>query len=482
MKLKKLLENIEYQLVKGSLEIDIQDLSYDSRTISKDCAFVALVGIDTNGHRYMKDVIQKGCTCLFICEEMEILEDVTVIKLQDTRKELARLSSNLFQNPEKDLIKIAITGTKGKTSTSFMIKKILELAGEKVGVIGTLGTYIDGVLYPHKNTTPESYHIQKFMRQMVDCGTKYLIMETSSQALKVGRVQHIQYDYGIFTNLSIDHIGPREHATYEDYRNSKALLFKQCQVGIFNQDDPEYTNMIQEATCQIYTYGQSETSDLQILNIQSIYTTDFLGTEFATSGLVKNTFQVRSPGIFSAYNASAAILVCKLLGIKEETIQEALRQFAVRGRCEIFSIQDKFKVVIDFAHNQISMQSIFETMREYHPHQIITIFGCGGGRSPERRYELGVTAGTYSDFSIITTDNPRNDEVDEINQDIARGIESVKGSYTIIKDRKEAILYALSQAEEHDIILLLGKGHETYQEIKGVKYPFDEKKIIEDFH
>ena len=482
MKLKNLLQDIDYKLMKGSLDIDVKDLSYESRDIALGSAFVALIGIDTDGHRYIPDVIQQGCQCIFICEDIDILEDVTVVKVADTRKVLSKLSSNLFQNPGKDLIKIAITGTKGKTSISWMIKQILELAGYKVGLIGTLGTYINGTLHPHKNTTPESYHIQKFMRQMVDCGTKYLIMETSSQALKVGRVQSIQYEYGIFTNLSIDHIGPREHPTYEDYVLSKALLFQQCQIGIFNQDDSEYPQMIKQASCQIYTYGTKDSSDLIIQNIHSLQTNSFLGTEFSTSGLVQNTFSVRSPGTFSAYNAGAAVLLCKLLGVDEKNIQTGLTQFSVRGRCEIFSIQDKFKVVIDFAHNRISMQSILETMREYHPHKIITIFGCGGGRSQDRRYELGVIAGTYSDFSIVTTDNPRNDDVDEINQDISLGIKSVHGSYIIIKDRKEAILYALNHAEQNDIVLLLGKGHETYQEIKGTKYLFDEKKIIEEFH
>ena len=480
MKLQKILHKIDYQIIKGNLDIDIKDISYDSRMVTEGSAFVALIGIDTDGHNYIEAAIKRGATCIFICKDMDIKEDITVIKLKDTRKELANLSANLFENPSDKLIKIAITGTKGKTSTSWMIKNILEHAGYKVGVIGTLGTYIDGSLHSHKNTTPESYMIQKFMRQMVDCGCQYLIMETSSQALKVGRVNNIYYEYGIFTNLSLDHIGPREHPTYEDYVYSKAQLFKQCKIGILNQDEREYPSMVKDATCKIYTYGEKN-SDLEIQKIHSLHTNHFLGTEFTTIGLLNDTFQVSSPGAFSAYNASAAILLCNLLGIQEKFIQIGLQQFSVRGRCEIFSIQDKFKVVIDFAHNHISMESILKTMREYHPHKIITIFGCGGGRSRELRCDLGMVAGTYSDFSIITTDNPRNDEIDEINADIAKGVESVGGTYLIIRNRKDAILYALNHAEENDIILLLGKGHETYQEIKGMKYPFDEKKIITEF-
>lgn len=481
MKLKKLLETINYTLIKGSLEIEINDLSYDSRNITPKTAFVAMTGIDTDGHYYIKDAIKQGCNCIIICKDIQITEDITVVKITDTRKELSILSANLFEHPAKDLIKIAITGTKGKTSTSWMIKNILEKAGHQVGVIGTIGTYINGRLYQHKNTTPESYQIQKFMRKMVNCGTKYLIMEASSQALKVGRINNIIFEYGIFTNLSTDHIGPREHSSYEDYANSKAKLFQQSKIGIINHDDQEYSKMEQNATCQIYSYGTDTHNDLVIKNIFSINQENFLGIEFTNTGLANETFKVSAPGTFSAYNASAAILLCKLLKINPQAIKEGLTTFHVEGRCEIIPIQNKFKVVIDFAHNQISMESILKTMKSYHPNQIITIFGCGGGRSPERRYELGVTSGTYADLSIITTDNPRNDNIDEINQDIVKGLQTTNGKYLIIKEREEAIKYALHHANQNDIILLLGKGHENYQEIKGIKYPFNEKEIINNF-
>lgn len=481
MKLKNLLKNINYTLIKGNLEEEITDLSYDSRTIKPNIAFVALIGIDTNGHEYIKDAINNGCSCVIICQDVEIEEDITVIKITDTRKELAILSANLFDNPSEKLIKIAITGTKGKTSTSFMIKKILENANYKVGVIGTIGTYINDIVHTHKNTTPESYQIQKFMKEMVDNNVTHLIMETSSQALKVGRIHNINFEYGIFTNLSLDHIGPREHPNYEDYVKSKSLLFKQCKIGIFNQDDSSYRDMINNATCKIYTYGTKNNNDFIIKNIKKTNTKNFLGTEFSLTNKETNTYKVSAPGTFSAYNASSAIILCQLLNINNDIIKKSLMNFSVRGRCEIYSIQDKFKVVIDFAHNKISMQSILETIKKYQPNRIITIFGCGGGRSHDRRYELGTIAGTYSTLSIITTDNPRNDNIDEINSDIAKGIDSVKGNYLIIKSRKEAILYALENAKPNDIILLLGKGHETYQEIKGKRYYFNELEIINEY-
>lgn len=481
MKLVKLLENIDYQIIQGTTDIEIEDITYDSRCAKEKKAFIALIGIDQDGHDYIENAIQNGSNCIIVCKEVKIKDpSITIIKIKDTRTQLPTLSANLFHNPSDKLIKIAITGTKGKTSTAWMLKSILEKKNFKVGVIGTIGTYINGKIYSHKNTTPESYQTQKFMKMMVDADVKYLIMETSSQALKVGRINNINFEYGIFTNLSIDHIGPREHPTYEDYKESKAKLFRQCQIGILNQMDKEYQTMIKNATCQIYTYGTKE-SDLTIQNIIPINTPTFLGMQFETKGLTNQTFKVSAPGKFSVYNAASAILTAKLLNIEDEIIQKGLEEFKALGRCEIFNIQNQFKVIIDFAHNKISMESIIQTMKSYPHNRIITIFGCGGGRSFDRRYELGVVSGKLSDLTIITTDNPRNDDIDEINADIEKGIISQNGNYKIIKDRKEAISFALSTAQENDIILLLGKGHETYQEIKGIKYPFNEKEIIHEF-
>ena len=479
MKLSNILKNIKYELIQGSLDIDIKDISYNSKNIDKNYAFIALIGIDTDGHKFINEAINNGANCIFICKDIKINNDlITIIKVDDTRTKLSYISANFFNNPQDKLIKIGITGTKGKTSTSWMLKKILEENGEKVGVIGTLGTYINNEKYSHKNTTPESYQIQKFMNIMVNNNVKYLIMEVSSQALKVGRINNIIFDYAIFTNLSIDHIGPREHPTFEDYINSKALLFKQSKIGILNMDDSKYKDMIKDATCKILTYGTNKNSNLCISNIKFINNKEFLGTEFK---LNNSTYRVSAPGKFSCYNAASAIYICKLLNIDNNIIKKGLENFFVDGRCEIININNKFKIVIDFAHNKISMESIIKTMREFNCNRIITIFGCGGGRSFERRYELGEVSGKLSDLSIITTDNPRNDNIDSIINDIKKGIIDQNGKYIIIKDRKKAIEYAIDNANVNDIILLLGKGHEKYQEIKGVRYPFDEKSIIKSY-
>ena len=477
MKLKEILKNVEYKLIKGSVEIDIKDISYDSRNISKDYAFVCLIGIDTDGHNYINQAIKSGATCIITCKDVNIEKDVTIVKIKDTRKELSILSANLFKNPQDQLIKIGITGTKGKTSTSWMIKSILEQTREKVGIIGTLGTYIDNKKYEHKNTTPESYLIQKYMRKMVDEKVKYLIMETSSTALKVGRINNIIFDYGIFTNLSIDHIGPREHPNYEDYVNSKAQLFKQCRIGILNKDDKEYETMIKDSTCKILTYGTKDT-DIIIKNIKQLKQT--IGVQFELEGIINNKYSIQTPGTFSAFNATCAIVLAHQLKINESAIQKGLKKYYVEGRCEIIKRKD-YTVVIDFAHNKLSIESIIKTMRQYNPNKIITVFGCGGGIGKEMRIELGEAAGKLSDICIITADNPQNDDIKEINEDIKKGVINQKGKYKIIEDRETAIRFALDHAEKNDIILLLGKGHEKYQEIKGIKYPFDERKIVEEY-
>ena len=480
MKLKEILKNIDYKLIKGNLNIDIFDIKYDSREIKQNDLFIALPGIDVDGHNYINQAIKNGAKAIVVCKDVEIESDITVIKVDNTRTKLSYLSANFFGNPSDNLIKIAITGTKGKTSISWMLKNILETAGYKVGVIGTIGTFINNQLYEHKNTTPESYHVQKFMRKMVDEGVTHLIMEASSQALMVGRINNIIFDYAIFTNLSNDHIGPREHKDYNEYVYAKSLLFKQAKIGIINVDDLEKDKIIKDATCKIYTYGTNK-ADLEINDIKLTNTSKFLGTTFTTNGLSNRNYKVSAPGIFSAYNAASAILTSKLLNINETTINNGLKTFKVRGRCVIINVNNKFKVIIDFAHNKLSIESILNMAKSYNPNRIITIFGCGGGRSKEIRQELGEVTSSLTDLNIITCDNPRNDNLDEINQDIITGIKKNNGEYKIIKDRKEAIIYSLDNAKKNDIILLLGKGHETYQEIKGKKYYFNEIEIIKEW-
>ena len=403
-----------------------------------------------------------------------------MVKLSNTRKYLSLLAINYFDNPASKLIMIGITGTKGKTTTSWMIKNILEKAGYKAGVIGTMGIFIGDTHYETVNTTPESYDIQKYLSEMVDNGVKYAIMEVSSQALKVGRVEGMMFDYGVFTNLTRDHIGEDEHESMEDYIYCKSLLFQRCRHGILNIDDSHYEDMIKNSTCDVHTFGKDKNATLVIDGINLLRKEHFIGLELTTKGLLNDSFLVNTPGEFSAYNAASAILTTSLIGIPVEDIKKALAKVAVKGRVEIVPVSSKYTVIIDYAHNGVSMESILNTMRAYHPKRIVSLFGCGGNRSKDRRYDMGEISGRLADFTIVTEDNSRYEDINDIMSDIEIGLKKTDGKYIKIADRKDAIKYAIDHALEGDIILLLGKGHETYRERNGVREHLDEREVIKD--
>ncbi len=478
MKLIKILSGIKYEVVKGDIEIEVNNISYDSRKVGKEDAFICLVGASVDGHDYIEKAIESGANTIIVQKDINIDSDVTVIKLEDTRKSLSRLAINYFDNPSSELTTIAITGTKGKTTTSFMIKNILEEDDKKVGVIGTMGVFFGDKHYSTVNTTPESYDIQKYLREMVNDGVKYLVMEVSSQALKVGRVDGMMFDYGVFTNLSEDHIGDNEHKDMEEYIYCKSLLFKMCKNGIFNIDDIHYNEMIKDCTCKVYTFGHNKEANLVIDKVELLRKEHFIGLEMKTSGIVNDVFLVNTPGEFSAYNSACAIVVTTLLGCNIDSIKDALSKVAVRGRVEIVPVSKKYTVIIDYAHNGVSTESILTTMRKYNPKRIVSLFGCGGNRSKDRRYDMGEVSGKYADLSILTEDNSRYEDVNDIINDIEVGIKKTDGKYIKIPDRREAIKYAIDNAEEGDIILILGKGHETYQEKNGERTHFDDREEV----
>ena len=480
MKLEKLLEKIEYTLLKGSIDILVKDIAYDSRNVLDGYAFIAIVGNNVDGHDYIDSAIDKGASVILVSKDVDVSSDVTVIKVDDTSKILSRLSMNLFDNPQKKLKTIAITGTKGKTTVSFMIKKILEVAGYRCGVIGTTGIYIGDKYYVSKNTTPLSYDTIKYMNEMVNDRIEYLVMEVSSQALKYDRVNDIMFDYGIFTNLTRDHISAFEHSDMDDYVNSKAKLFKQCVNGIFNLDDEYFFSMVDMGESSINTYGYSDKADLRIEKMDLYRDGSKIGIDINLDGVIKDSFRVSTPGKFSSYNVMAAILTCQMMGIDVKYMKKALSDFSVKGRIEPVMVSDDFTLLIDYAHNGVSTESILSTIREYEPKRIVTIFGCGGNRSRDRRYEMGEVAGKYSDFCIITEDNNRYEEFDDIAKDIIVGINKTDCEYKIIANRKDAIKYAIENGMSGDIIMLLGKGHEDYMEIKGERIPFDERVIIRE--
>lgn len=480
MILKDVLKDVKYEIIKGDTNVEINDICYNSKKVKENDAFIALVGHNMDGHNYISDAITNGAKVIFVEKDIQLDNDVTVIKLDDTRRSLALLSSNLFGNPSKKLKMIGITGTKGKTTTTWMIKRILEEDNKTVGVIGTMGVFIKDKHYDLVNTTPESYEIHKYLKEMVDNNIEYAVMEVSSQALKLGRTDGITFDYGVFTNLTHDHIGDGEHASMEEYIECKNLLFKQSIHGVFNLDDNYYNKMIEGCTCDIHTFGYDKKANLCCEKVELLREKGMIGINMTTSGVINDTFKVNTPGTFSAYNAMCAMLTTFLIGCSTDSMKKALSNIAVKGRVEPIPISNRFNLLIDYAHNGVSTESILTTIREYNPKRIVTIFGCGGNRSKDRRYEMGEVSGKLADFSIITADNSRYEDVNDIINDILVGMHKTNGKYITIQDRKEAIKYGIVNAEEGDIILLLGKGHEDYQEIKGVRYPFDERVIIKE--
>ena len=480
MKLTQLLERLQYEVIQGKDDIEITELINDSRKVTDGSVFVCISGAVSDGHAYVQEVADKGAAAVIVEKDVEAPEDLTVIRVEDTRYALALMSCAYFGYPAEKLKVIGITGTKGKTTTTYMVKSILEGVGHKVGLIGTIEAIIGDKTIPANNTTPESYTIQKYFAQMVDAGCDSVVMEVSSQGLMLHRTAGIPFEIGIFTNLGEDHIGPNEHKDFEDYKRCKGLLFRQCRIGIANVDDPWYEDVFRGATCQVETFGFSEKADLRATNVEHISRPGYLGVKYHVNGLMDFDVEIDIPGDFSVYNSLTAIAVCRHFAVPEDHIQQALKVAKVKGRIEMIKVSDDFTLMIDYAHNAMALESLLLTLRDYHPERIVTVFGCGGNRSKTRRYEMGEVAGRLSDFTIITSDNPRFEEPQAIIDDIIIGMEKTDGSYIAICDRKEAIKYAIEHGRPGDVIILAGKGHETYQEIKGVKYDMDERVLIQE--
>lgn len=481
MKLSKICEEIEYTLLQGSFETEVRDVIYDSRKIAPETMFVCMVGAVTDGHKYIPDAIDKGASVIVLEREEEaaqIPENITVLKVASARLALALMSAALFDHPARKLVTIGLTGTKGKTTTTYMIKKVLEMAGKKVGLIGTIGAMIGEEHLPSKNTTPESYELHRMFAAMVEAGCEYVVMEVSSQGLKLDRTAGILFDYGIFTNLSPDHIGPAEHASFEEYMECKSLLFRQCRIGIVNADDEHVDGILKGHTCEVKTFSAEREADLMASDIGFINEDGKLGMHFKVSGCMDCQAKVHIPGRFSVYNSMVTMLVCHLAGISDEAILEGLSKVQVKGRVEMLPVSKDYTLIIDYAHNEVSTRSVLTTLMEYHPKRLICVYGGGGNRSKLRRYDMGEVTGEMADLCVLTCDNPRDEEIRDINNDIKVGLARSNGKYIEIDDRKEAIAYCMKNAKPGDMIVLLGKGHEDYQEIKGVKYHFDEREAV----
>ena len=478
MKLNKLLERLEYDVVQGTDEAEVTTLVNDSRKVDAGSVFVCISGAVSDGHKFAADVAAKGAAAVVVEKDVEVPADVTVIRVQDTRYALALMSAAYFAYPAEKLKIIGITGTKGKTTTTYMIRSILEGVGHKVGLIGTIEAIIGDEKIPAANTTPESFTIHQYFARMVEEGCDSVVMEVSSQGLMLHRTAGIPFEIGIFTNLGRDHIGPNEHKDFEDYKRCKAMLFQQCRLGIANVDYKYFHDIFKNATCRVETFGFSAHADLRAENVQLVSRPGYLGVAYHVSGLMDFDVEIDIPGTFSVYNSLTAIAVCRHFGVPVEKIKEALKKAKVKGRIEMIKVSDEFTLMIDYAHNAMSLESLLTTLKEYHPKRLVCLFGCGGNRSKDRRYEMGEVSGRLADLTIITSDNPRFEEPQAIIDDIKIGIGRTDGKYVEICDRKEAIKYAIQHGQPGDVIVLAGKGHEDYQEIKGVKHPMDERVLI----
>ena len=475
---RELLKDLEYQVLSGSIDVNVNELVYNTKKVTKESMFVCIKGAAFDSHDAAADAAKSGAIVIVAERPVKVPEGICEVLVKDTRYALALISAAYFDYPARKLKVIGITGTKGKTTTTFMIRSILEHAGIRTGLIGTIETIIGDRHIPASNTTPESYTIQAYFAAMVEAGCQVAVMEVSSQGLKLHRTAGILFDIGIFTNLAPDHIGPNEHESFEEYLECKSRLFRQCRVGIVNADDEHCGQILEGHTCQVETYGFSEKADLRASDVKLVSRPGFLGVAYHVSGLADFDVEIDMPGRFSVYNSLVAIAVCRHFDISREDVLEALETAQTKGRIEKIKVSDDFTLMIDYAHNAMSLESLLTTLKEYHPKRLVCLFGCGGNRSRMRRFEMGEVSGRLADLTVITSDNPRFEEPQAIIDDIRTGIEKTDGKYIEIIDRKEAIRYVIEHGQPGDVIVLAGKGHEDYQEIRGVKYPMDERVLI----
>lgn len=488
MNFSELLARLPHRIVTGDAETAVTELVYDSRKAGPGSAFVCVCGMAVDGHKFFDDVIEKGASAVLIQEDHADTVDlgraeengVCIAAVPDTRYGLAMASAAYFKYPAETLPVVGVTGTKGKTTTTYMVKSILEHTGKKAGLIGTIEIDTGAERIHADNTTPESYLVQKYLRDMIDNGCDLAVMEVSSQALMLDRTAGILFEIGVFTNLEPDHIGPNEHKDFEEYLQMKSRLFKQCRTGIFNIDDEHCEAVMEGHTCAVETISAKRSADFYAENIEQVYRPGYLGVQYDLKGRIEMPVELDIPGLFTVYNSLTSVAVAAHFSATKEAIADALKAARVRGRVEIVDIPGDFTLMIDYAHNAMALKSLLTTLKAVEPARLVCLFGCGGNRARSRRFEMGEVSGTYADLTIVTSDNPRFEEPDDIIADILTGVKKTEGKYITIADRKEAIRHAITKAEPGDVIVLAGKGHEDYQEIRGVKYPMDERDLIAD--
>ena len=483
MNLKSILVGIEGLKAKGNLNLEISSVECDYRAVKKGSLFVAIKGFEVDGHSFINKAIENGAVEVIFEEGADYKEfinnkGVSFIMAPNTRLALSLCSCNFYDNPSKKMKVIGITGKKGKTTTSFMLKRILEKQGKKVGLIGTIAIYIgDNKVKNSDRTTPESNKLQEILAKMYELGIEVVIMEVSSQSLKLDRVAGMQFYAGVFTNLSEDHISKTEHKDINEYFNTKMKLFDVCQYAFTNADNlysAKVPGLIKDK-CKVETYG--------IDNFCNLLAKDVTVTNTYADFKVKlenrnERVKVSIPGRFSVYNALASISVARLFGANTQNIKEALDDIKVLGRSELVENKLDLKIMIDYAHTPDSLENILKTVKQYTIGRVICVFGCGGDRDKQKRPVMGEISGRLADYTIITSDNPRTEVPEDIVKEIEEGTKKTKGNYECIIDRKEAIKKAIFMQNKNDIVIIAGKGHEMYQEINKEQLPFDEREII----
>ena len=483
MNLKKILLGLENIKAKGEIDREVTAITNDSREVIEGSLFFAIKGFSNDGTQYIPTAIEKGAKVILVDDKfdlksVEIPADVTFVVVPDARYAMAICSCNFYDNPSRKLKLIGVTGTKGKTTTTYMMKEMLQKQGYKTGLIGTIAIYSgDRKIEDSDRTTPESIKLQKILAQMVDDGCQLVVMEVSSQSLKLHRVEGCEFYAGLFTNFSEDHISPKEHPDMEDYFNSKLELMKMCKYGFINADDLQVSKVPKLLPDKdIKTYGIDNQCDLLAKDIT--ITNSYVDFKVKI-GERNERIKVGIPGRFSVYNSLAAISLAMKLGCNAENIKESLLDVRVPGRSELVNNSKELTIMIDYAHSPESLENILNAVKSYTRGRVISVFGCGGDRDSAKRPKMGEISGKIADFTIITSDNPRTEDPEKIVSQIEEGIKKTNGKYVCIVDRVEAIKYAIDMASKKDLILLAGKGHEPYQEINGVKHPFDERIIVD---
>lgn len=474
MKLKELLAGAEVLGLYADGGMDIGGVSYDSRNTGAGDIFVAISGYAVDGHAYIGKAVENGAVCV-VCERAPE-GDIPYVLVKESRRALAVLGINWFGHPAEQMTMTAVTGTNGKTTTTYLLKGILEQAlGAKVGLIGTNQNMIGDEALPTERTTPECFEVQKLFRQMLDAGCTHVVMEVSSHALYEGRVHGIFYDVGIFTNLTQDHLD--FHETMENYCDAKAMLFQNCRKGVYNADDPWSKRLMEHAACEKFSYGQRETADLWAEGIE-------LAADHVAFTAVTKTERVKIkvgiPGGFMVYNTLDVLAAALQLGVPLEKSGEALARLPhVKGRVEVVPTPGRdYTILIDYAHSPDGLKNVLSSVKGFAKGRTVAVFGCGGDRDKTKRPQMGKIAADIADFVVVTSDNPRTEKPHAIIDDILVGMEGTPTPYAVVDDRIEAIHFAMDNAQKDDVIVLCGKGHETYQEVGHEKRHLDEREVV----